>query len=369
MNILVAIDSFKDSLSSQLVAESLSRGLSTNSKLNIEIQKISDGGEGALDVILDIEGFIEKKVEVSNPIGDTILALYAINSEKKIAFIEMAKAAGIELLSENNRNPLYTTSYGVGQIILDAYNKGIKEFIISIGGSATNDGGIGLLSALGVSFIGVNNKNLSNSDMNNISEINTDNILINKCKFKILVDVDNPLLGINGATQVYAQQKGAKKVDLLTLENNLSYYANILENYSKRYLRDDKGSGAAGGIAFGMKNFFDTETISGASELIKLSGLENKIDKYDLIITGEGNVDSQSLNGKLISGIADLCLNNNKPFILVGGNVDSGISKHLKSKGCINSYSLVEYAKNKKDSIKRSSELLEIVGREIATKL
>ena len=366
MKVLIATDSFKNSLSSLQVGESIKKGLASNKNIKVNIQQLSDGGEGALNVFLENGNFEKISTNVINPIGKTISACYGINKTKNIAFIEMAQASGLELLTPKNQNPLFTTSYGVGQIILDAYNKGIRNFILSLGGSATNDGGAGLLSALGIKFIGTNNEYITNSELDNITNINIDRIKIEDCKFKILVDVDNPLLGENGATHVYAKQKGAKKEDMIYLENNLKNFSYIVSKFTNTNFSNLKGSGAAGGIAFGLKSFFDTQIVSGISEIIKISNLEQQIVNADIIISGEGSIDAQSQSGKVISGVANLCLKNNKPFFLIAGKVDYTTVEYFYNKGCLSVFSIQDQPQSLENSIKRTSELLKNVGRNIA---
>jgi len=369
MKILIAPDSFKNSLSSLQVARNIAKGLSActvSNTLDINIQQLSDGGEGALNIFLDDSSFKIQEVWALNPIGENIKSLYLINPEKKVAFIEMAQISGLELLSEEYKNPKRTTSYGVGQLILHAYKKGIREFVISVGGSATNDGGAGMLSALGIDFSGIKNKTISNADLINLNNVSLENVKIRDCKFKILTDVNNPLLGNNGATQIYAKQKGATKTDIIELENNLINFADIIEKFTHKKFRDEKGMGAAGGIAFGFKSFFDVEIVSGISEIMKFCDLEKKIKEADLIITGEGSIDFQSLNGKLISGVANLCKQNNKPFILIGGKIDYNIIKKYYNLGCISAFSIQDRPQSIDDSIKRAPELLENLGKNIA---
>lgn len=366
MKILIAPDSFKNALSSIDVANSLRKGISVNKSLNISVQQISDGGEGALNVILENTLFEEETTTVTNPIGKRVIANYAINKKEKSAFIEIAQAAGIELLKNEEQNPLHTTSYGVGEMIVDAFEKGIRHFTLSLGGSATNDGGAGILSALGIQFMGIVNEYVSNSDLANISNISIANLKIQNCKFKILVDVDNPLLGENGATQIYAQQKGAAEDEINTLENNLANFAKVVSKYTGSDYSSIKGSGAAGGIAFGLKSFFDVEIISGITELMKFCNLEGQIKNADLIISGEGSLDSQSQNGKLLSGIANMCHKYGKTFIFVAGKVESIDLNFFFNRGCVAIIPIQEKSQTLKESINRTSIMLENVGVTIA---
>ena len=366
MKILLAPDSFKNALSSTNVAESIKRGIIQKSNHEITIQQLSDGGEGALDLILENHKFRKETILVTNPIGEKVNASYAINLSEKSVFIEIAQAAGLELISEREQNPFLTTTYGVGELILDAYKKGVRNFSLSLGGSATNDGGAGILSSLGIQFIGVENKYISNSDLINISKINIDKLKIKDCNFKILVDVDNPLLGANGATQIYAPQKGAKKEDLQLLENNLSHFAEVVSKTTNTNNKNLEGCGAAGGIAYGLKSFFDVEIVSGITEMMSLCNLELQIKNSDLVISGEGSLDSQSQNGKLLSGVANMCHQNKKQFIIVAGKVEDVEMEYFFSKGCVAIIPIQDKHQTIEESIKRTSEMLENVGVNIA---
>jgi glycerate kinase len=367
MKILIVPDSFKNALKSIDVAKSLKRGITKQAKHCVSIQQLSDGGEGALNVISENPHFEKVNVEVCNPLGVPITSAYAINKTDKVAFIEIAQCVGLELLNNNERNPLYTTTYGIGEMILHAYNKGIRNFTLSLGGSSTNDGGAGMLSALGIDFIGVKNKKITNSELSNIVKINMSNLKINNCKFKILVDVNNSLIGTNGATLTYAPQKGAQKKDIKLLEKNLCLFAKIISTSTNTDFKNIKGSGAAGGIAFGLKSFFNVEIVSGIEELIKFSNLDNKILSADLVISGEGCIDLQSHNGKLLNGIAERCYKHNKPFILVAGKVENFNINYFFNKGCVAVIPIQDKKQSFYQSIARTGEMLEYIGEEITS--
>ncbi|MCK5824089.1 MAG: glycerate kinase [Ichthyobacteriaceae bacterium] len=366
MKILIASDSFKNSLTSIEVANNLELGLIKNKQISVQKQIISDGGEGALAVFLHNKLFSKIQIEISDSLGRSINAEYAINLTDKVAFIEMAQSSGLELLNDNEKNPFITSTYGVGEMVLDAYNSGVRKFILSVGGSATNDGGAGVLSALGVKFIGLENKFICNSDLHSISGIDLSKVLIENCSFKILADVDNPLLGDNGATYTYAIQKGASISNLPILEINMHRYADALENTTGLRLREVAGIGAAGGIAFGLANVFDVEIVSGVDYFMKIVNLDEQISESDLVISGEGSIDEQTLKGKLISGIAKKCKQHNKSFILVGGKVDYNIVDEFYELGCVSVFSIQDKPQSLNESVKRTAELLQNTGRNIA---
>ena len=369
MKILIAPDSFKNALPSLAVAQSIKKGLRTYPNLDVTIQQLSDGGEGAMEVILEDLNFKKTTVKVSNPIGKNVSASYAINISKKSAFIEIAQAAGLELLSKNELNPSLTSTFGVGELILHAYEKGIRNFHLSLGGSTTNDGGAGILSALGIDFIGTDSKFTCNFSLSQVTKISIANLKIHNCKFKILVDVENPLLGDSGATNIYAPQKGAKPKDLDILEKNLIHFSKLVSEFTNTNYANDKGSGAAGGIAFGLKSFFDVEIVSGISEIMKFCGLEQQIKDSDLVISGEGSIDSQSQNGKLLSGIAEMCYRYKKPFILVAGKVEDVDLKYFYGKGCKAIIPIQKKSQTLEESIRRTGEMLENTGVNIANLL
>jgi len=325
MRILIAVDSFKDSLSAIDVSKNIKKGiLKVNNEIEVKELPLADGGEGTMKILINnLNGEIVK-LDVTGPLGKKVNASYGIINEE-IAIIEMAEAAGLQLLKQNKRNPLITTTYGVGELILNALEKGIRKFIIAIGGSSTNDGGVGMAAALGIKFL---NKELKEIELNgkglkNLFKIDTNEIddRIKDCDFKVACDVNNVLCGINGAAYVYAKQKGATNEMIEILDNNLMNYANIIKKDLNIDIFNIEGAGAAGGLGAGLIAFLNGNLESGFEIISNRLNLENEIKNCDLVITGEGKIDFQSLNGKVPIGVAKLAKKYSKKVIVIAGSV------------------------------------------------
>jgi len=323
MKILIAVDSFKNSLSAVDVSSSIRKGMAhVKGGFTIKEMPLSDGGEGTMEILIsNLAGEIVT-TEVRNPLGENIRASYGIINGH-IAIIEMAVAAGLQLISKEERNPLKTTTYGVGQLIIHALDRGCREFIIAIGGSATNEGGIGMAGALGVQFLDQYNnpitldgeglKDLANIELGKMDQ------RIKESTFQIACDVDNVLCGKEGASYVYAKQKGATKEMVEQLDKNLLNYSEIIKKDLGKEGLNIKGAGAAGGLGLGLMVFLEGELESGFSIISNKLNLEHEILACDLVITGEGKIDLQSLNGKVPIGVARLAKKHNKRVIVLTG--------------------------------------------------
>ncbi|MCD8213009.1 MAG: glycerate kinase [Campylobacter sp.] len=321
MKVLVAIDSFKGSLSSLEAGLAIRDGL--KGLCDVVVKPVADGGEGSVEALADALGGKFIDVIVQNPLGVKILARYALI--KDLTILEMASASGLTLLNEKQRNPLKTSTYGFGLMIKDAITKGARKFIVGIGGSATNDAGTGMLSALGFEFYDDEDNLLEGIGENliKISKISLKNIApeLKECEFLIACDVDNPLFGKNGAAYVYAPQKGADGRMVKELDDGLINFAKVTEAYfgSKHYKL--KGAGAAGGLGFGFVSFLNAKLKPGIDIITEEIGLEKEIKTSDLVITGEGKMDFQSSMGKTPTGVAKLAKKYNKPVIALAGCV------------------------------------------------
>lgn len=315
MKILVISDSFKGSLSSNEIGNIIKSELKEH---DVDIIPISDGGEGFIE---SINSFLElEKITVNtyDAILREIEVEYAVCKTR--AFIELAKVCGLSLLEDEKRNPLYTTTYGLGIVIKDAINKGYKDIYLGIGGSSTNDLGIGLLTALGLY---TNNQALNNNDLKDIISINNMelNESLKNIRITILSDVDNILLGENGATYTFALQKGA--LDLNILENNIKSFINLINDNNYPY---KKGAGASGGVGYGLMKFVNAKLILGIDFILDNIDYQNLQNKYDYIITGEGRIDEQTRYGKVVSGIIKKTMNKNKVIVISGvNNLDNGL--------------------------------------------
>ncbi|QKF61954.1 glycerate kinase family protein [Campylobacter curvus] len=331
MKILVAIDSFKGSLSSLEAGLAVKDGL--KGLCDVVVKPIADGGEGSVEALADALGASYIDAITQDPLGVKILARYALI--KDLAILEMASASGLTLINEKQRNPLKTSTYGFGLLIKDAISKGARKFIIGIGGSATNDAGTGMLSALGFEFYDENGDLLAGIGENlaKISKISTQNSLkeLKQCEFLIACDVDNPLFGKNGAAYVYAPQKGADGRMVKELDDGLKSFANAVKTHFDTEHHKLKGAGAAGGLGFGFVNFLNAKLRPGIDIITDEIGLEDEIKKADLVITGEGKMDFQSSMGKTPTGVAKLAKKHKKPVIALAGCVCEGAQECNKS--------------------------------------
>ncbi|MDD3013949.1 MAG: glycerate kinase [Candidatus Gastranaerophilales bacterium] len=364
MKILVAQNYFKGSLSALNAADIISSALkSLNSDLFIIKCPLADGGDGTIESIYSATGGELINTTVNDPLFRKIDAIWL--KQGKTAIIEAAKANGLTLLKPFELNPFKATTFGVGELILDSVRKGCNKVIIGVGGSATNDAGFGALRALGVRFLKRDNTEI-NYDIRSfleISRIDTANIdpVLKDTKLIVATDVKNPLTGINGASMTFARQKGAKTENLSELDNLLTHFADVSSEYLEKDNRNITGAGAAGGIAYGLSEYLGAKTESGFDLISRLCGLEDKIKEADLVITGEGRLDEQSLWGKAPIKVAELAKKFNKTCIAVVGSMDTDFNwkKYYKVV-----YSLSDENTTVEYSIKNAVTLLEKVVRE-----
>lgn len=305
---LVICDSFKGTLSSKEISYIFKFTLNRN-KYDVDSIIISDGGEGFLDAIENLSDE-EKVVESFDAFRRSKEASYLVNTKTKTLFFELAEVVGIKDLEPDELNVYQASTYGLGHLIKSAVLEypEVEEVIIGIGGSASNDGASGMLEAMGVKFFDSNNNlitNLCNEKLSKIESIDVKELkeTFGHIKFTILTDVSNPLLGENGATYVYSPQKGAKDIDLPILENNLKHFSNVCTNAFQKDDTQIPGTGAAGGVGYGMVVFLDATLKSGIDTLLEINDFDNIVHNYDLIISGEGCIDEQSFQGKVLSGI------------------------------------------------------------------
>ena len=336
MKILIAIDSFKGSLSSKEAGEAIKSGiLRVIPDAEVLISPLADGGEGTVETLVEALGGSLETVRVKGPLFQEVEARYGILSDSqyspkdgKLAVMEMSQASGITLLSPAERNPLKTSSYGVGEMILDAYHKGCHRFLIGIGGSATNDGGIGMLSALGFRFSKENGEEICpiGEDLKDLARIDDASVPegLLQCSFQIACDVENPLYGENGASLIYGFQKGGNKELLSQMDLWMKRYSELVKEYNPAANPEAPGSGAAGGLGFAFRSFLQGELKSGVSLILEETKLSEKMQGADLVITGEGRLDEQSAMGKAPIGVAKLAKEQGIPVIAFAGAVTEG---------------------------------------------
>jgi glycerate kinase len=322
MKIVVAPDSFKGSLTAVEVSDAIGQGVREIFP-EAEIVKIpmADGGDGTVQCLVNDTGGEILRKKVIGPLGDEVLASYGILGDKKTAVIEMAEASGLTLVPENKRNPLITTTYGTGQLIKAALDQGCRKMIIGIGGSATNDGGAGMLQALGVKLLDREGKEIGfgGGELKEVFRIDTkylDNRL-SETKVLIASDVSNPLCGPKGAARIYGPQKGATPEIIEELDKSLAHFAEIIKRDLNKDVKDIPGAGAAGGLGASLMAFLDAELRPGIEIIIEIVKLEQAIKDADLVITGEGKIDSQTIYGKAPIGVAKIAKKYSIPVIAV----------------------------------------------------
>lgn len=326
MKVVVAIDSFKGSLSSMEAGAAIAEGIHRVSKdIDVQVRPLADGGEGTLEALTaGMNGRIEH-VSVTGPLGNTVEASYGIIAETKTAIIEMAAAAGITLLAEKDRNPLYTTTYGVGELMQDAMKKGCRNFIVGIGGSATNDGGVGMLQALGYGFLDAAGRQVpyGAEGLARIVKITDDRVVpeLKECHFKIACDVTNPLCGEQGCSAVFGPQKGATLSMVEEMDKWLMHYAALTKEKYPQSDRNKPGTGAAGGLGFAFLSYTNAALDSGVKIILEETKLEEHIKSADIVITGEGRLDSQTIMGKAPIGVARMAKQYGKKVLAFSGCV------------------------------------------------
>lgn len=326
MKAVIAIDSLKGSLTSMQAGDAIRTGiLKADPNATVIVRPLADGGEGTVDALTTGMGGVLQTVTVTGPAGRPVEAHYGILQDGVTAVMEMSQAAGITQVTDEERNPLHTTTYGVGQMILDAIEKGCRKFIMGIGGSATNDGGIGMLQALGYGLLDHEGKAVTYGalGLENLAEITTDHVdpRLKDCFFKIACDVTNPLCGKKGASAVFGPQKGADEDMILLMDKWLDAYAELAKKTFSKADPEKPGTGAAGGLGFAFLTFTNAVLESGIKIVLEETKLEEYVKDADIVITGEGRLDSQTIMGKAPIGVAHIAKKYDKPVIAFAGCV------------------------------------------------
>ena len=330
MKVVVAIDSFKGSLSSMEAGQAIAEGVKrVYQHAEIAVRPLADGGEGTVEALVEGMGGIFVTKEVTGPLGEKVEAVYGIIESKddlsKTAIIEMSAAAGITLVPEESRNPMNTTTYGVGELILDAIERGCRHFIVGIGGSATNDGGVGMLQALGYDFVTQEGKAISygGNGLRELASIEESNVhpTLKECTFKVACDVTNPLCGENGSSAIFGPQKGATPEMVQELDQLLLHYAELSKKVNSHADRFYPGTGAAGGMGFAFLTYTNATLESGIQIVLKETKLEELIATADFVVTGEGRLDGQTALGKAPIGVATLAKKHQKKVLAFAGAV------------------------------------------------
>ncbi len=382
MKILIAPDKFKGALGAREVAENIATGLrDVLPDAKIEIVPMADGGEGTAEVICNARGGSWVQCKAHDPLGREIDARYAWIGDEKVAGMEMSEAAGMRRLSENERDPIRANTFGVGEMILDAARRGAAEIIIGLGGSATNDGGFGMARALGFRFFsGAKELTDGVSELRDLTRIEAPVAagvspansrrqpirLPPQLNIIAAVDVKNPLLGENGATRVFGQQKGATKANIDILERSLTRLADVAAQQFGFDYRNEPGAGAAGGLGFGLMSFCGAKIRPGFDVVAEAVDLEAKIKDADIVITGEGSLDRQTLEGKTPAGVARLARKLGKPVFAIVGRA----TKDQEVRELFDAvYENARPGMSQGEKMKRAAELLRENARELAKEL
>ena len=326
MKVTIAIDSFKGSLSSLEAGAAIAEGIKhVFADADVVIRPLADGGEGTVEALTCGMGGTLETITVTGPLGTPVTCQYGIIPETKTAIMEMSAAAGITLVAAHERNPLKTTTYGVGEMILDAIHKGCRRFIMGIGGSATNDGGIGMLQALGYDFLDASGNPipLGAQGLESLAQIQTLHVIpeLQECSFKIACDVTNPLCGPLGASAVYGPQKGATPEMIRQMDGWLNHYAVLSKSVNPNADACFPGTGAAGGLGFAFSAFTNAVLESGISIVLTETKLEDYVKDADYVITGEGRLDAQTVMGKAPIGVANIAKKHGKKVLAFSGCV------------------------------------------------
>ena len=365
MKFVLAPDSFKGSLSALQVCQAMERGIAgVFPDATVEKLPMADGGEGTVDALISSTGGRREKAKVAGPLGHPVQAEFGILGDGRTAVIEMAAASGLPLVPVSSRNPLKTTTFGTGQLMRVAIEKGCRKLIIGIGGSATTDCGTGMAQALGVRFYDRHGREIPDymcgELMGKVGSIDVTQMhpLLKETKVTVACDVDNPLLGEHGAVMVYSRQKGATEAQLQILEENMGRIIDVIEQTIGRRLRDVPGAGAAGGLGAGLMAFVDAELKPGVQLVMEACQFDKRIAGASLILTGEGKADAQTIYGKTISGVATAAKKQNIPVIVLAGSV-SGEAKNLYEIGVTAMFSICPGPITLQQAKNRARQLIE----------
>ncbi|ADF39588.1 glycerate kinase [Priestia megaterium] len=371
MKIVIAPDSFKESLTALKVCEAVEKGIRTHFP-NAEMSKVpmADGGEGTVQSLVDATSGQIIQAKVTGPLGKEVEAFYGILGDGKTAVIEMAAASGLHHVPMDERNPLITTTRGTGELILKALDQKVKHIIIGIGGSATNDGGAGMAKALGAKLINANGAEIKEGggSLNQLAAIDLTNFdsRLAEVKVEVACDVDNPLTGETGASAVFGPQKGATPDMVKQLDRNLAHYAAVIEKEMDIHIQNVPGAGAAGGLGGGLLAFLSAELKPGVDIVIEATQLESYIKNADLVITGEGRIDGQTIYGKTPIGVARTAKKHSVPVIAIAGSIGVG-SEAVYEHGISALFSVVPGAVDLSEALEKAGENIERTAKNVAS--
>ena len=363
MNVLLCPDSFKDALSAQDAAAAMARGVQrANPEAQVQVCPLADGGEGSLDALIAATGAERRQLNVQDALGRPRQAAWGWLSDKRTAFIELAEASGLQHLEIDERNALHTSTVGVGELLLAALDQGAEKALLLLGGSATNDGGAGMLQALGARFLDRHGEHLppGGAALNQLAslELNGLDPRLAKLTLEAAVDVDNPLLGERGASAVFGPQKGASPEEVEQLDRALGHFADISAHALGDDYRTLPGAGAAGGMGFAAKAFLNATLKPGIEMIMQQAEMASLLARADLVITGEGRLDGQSLAGKTPIGVSRAAKRLRKPVIVLAGSLGDGWQACF-DEGVTAAFALADGPMTLADALPRTAELLE----------
>jgi glycerate kinase len=369
VKIIIAPDKFKGSLTSLEACNAIRNGLLHDDHgMNIILLPMADGGDGFSSVLKHYLGSVTVELPSVDAIGRQIISAYEWQAKDETAIIEIASCSGIAILKENERDPLGASTYGTGLQIKHAIENGASKILLGLGGSATTDAGTGILSALGFSFLDINDRPVqpSGETLLRIQKI-TNPPTLPKVRFQIATDVTNPMFGPMGAAHIFAPQKGATGEEVDWLNKGLEQFAKVLKKETGNDVAQIAGTGAAGGIAAALLSYFPASIIKGMDVVMSASGIEKEMRDADLVITGEGKLDRQSFDGKTVGAIAALANTYSVPCICLCGKLEL-TEQQIKQMGLLNAFSISE-GLNVEESIDRAAEYLELRSRTILSQL
>jgi glycerate 2-kinase len=369
MKFVIAPDSFKGSLTAKQVGEAIRSGLQrVHPHSEIIIKPMADGGEGTMQCLVDATDGTVLTTTVKNPLGQEIPAEFGILGDGVTCVIELAVASGLYLISAEERNPLVTTTYGFGQLIAAGLDQGCRKFILGLGGSATNDGGAGMLQALGYVLLDQDDQPLpfGGGELSRLSRIDASQAdeRLAECHFVIACDVTNPFVGPNGASHVFGPQKGATPEMVLQLDDHLRHFADLIETNQGIAIHDLPGTGAAGGVAGALLAFLGGQLQSGIQIVMETTRLAEAMVQADLVITGEGQVDFQTAQGKTPCGVAQVAQQSGIPVIVLAGSIGEG-TRNLYEKGVTAVFSIANKPMTLEQSMLEAATLLEQTAEQV----
>ncbi|HET7628860.1 MAG TPA: glycerate kinase [Bacillales bacterium] len=364
MNILIAPDSFKGSVTAKEAAKAMEKGIrKVDPDADMQLVPMADGGEGTMSSLVEATNGSVYEVEVQDPLGRNIVAQYGVTGDGQTAIVELASASGLHTLLKEELDPRVASTYGTGQLIAHVLNQGLDNFIICLGGSATNDGGTGLLSALGFRFLDQDGKELKPGGLalKHLHTIDQSEVKqkVREAAFQVACDVNNPLIGSNGASAVFGPQKGATLDMVQQLDQSLEVLADCIKNQTGKCVHQYPGAGAAGGTAAGLLAFLDAELKPGIRLVIETLHLEELLSHhhFDVLFTGEGRIDGQTASGKVVAGLAELAKQYKIPTIALAGTMENDL-KSLYEKGLTAAFSITDGPMTLEDAMKDGEFLI-----------